>query len=57
MSKQFPVISSPSQYPQPTLAILSPQLKVPLQIQQSPDFIEGKRGQIGQVTKNVILPP
>ena len=40
-----------------SLAILSPQLKVPLQIQQNPDFIEGMRGQIGQVTKNVILPP
>ena len=40
-----------------SLAILSPQLKVPLQIQQNPDFIEGMRGQIGQATKNVILPP
>ena len=60
MSKQLPVISVISSHLNVTnlsLAILSPQLKVPLQIQQNPDFIEGMRGQIGKVTKNVILPP
>ena len=40
-----------------SLAILSPQLKVPLQIQQNPEFLEGMRGQIEQLTKNAISPP